>query len=434
MDSGKEICLFGGRLFDGHRLIENGGVVFNSEKILRVFKGLPPSRATNKIDVMGRLILPGLVDLHSDTLEKCIEMRPGVFFDAEFALQNLDRRIVAAGITSFCHAISFADEELGLRSPKRSARLVQLIRQFDRSGMSMARHFVHARFELGSKHSAGLLETLMRINAIDMLSIMDHTPGQGQFNTLQSYLSFYKRSYGLEEEKVIALAERKQGLAKTKWQDLARLCEIAQEHAIPTLSHDDDTQGKIEMLTKIGVRASEFPITLAAAQAAAQKDMLIFMGAPNLIRDQSTSGHLKASEALMAGLCNGLVSDYYPECLLQGPFSAHGRYNKGLDRLLSMVTSTPAGFLFRSPSAGCLKEGELPDFTVVNASEKWVSIHQTWVNGQCVYHGRPSGRQLPEKYGVAFKPSPRVQSRSWVGAADAQNIPSTPAISRPFPS
>jgi alpha-D-ribose 1-methylphosphonate 5-triphosphate diphosphatase len=384
-----EICLHGGRLFDGRRLVDNGGVVFDTQQILCVFEGPPPSRATHRIDVGGRLIAPGLVDLHSDALEKCIEMRPGVIFDAEFALQGLDRRVAAAGITSFCHAIAFADEELGLRSPDRAASLVRLIRRFDRSVLSLVRHYIHARFEVGSKQSAGLLQELMQAGAVDMISLMDHTPGQGQFKTLQSYLSFYKKSYGLQEDKVIELAERKQRQRQNNWQDLAGLCEIAGKQAIPILSHDDDTPEKVDLLASIGVRASEFPVSLQAARAARMKNMLIFMGAPNLVRDQSTSGHLKASQTLLAGLCSGLVSDYYPECLLQAPFIAHRRHGTRLAQMLSLVTSNPAGFLLGSDSGIGLAAGNSPDLVIIDTSGQWARVQQTWVKGQMVYQSRP---------------------------------------------
>ncbi len=114
MPSEKTYCLHGGPVFDGRRLIPNGAILFSRKRVMRVVPApeIPP--AHEMYDVGGRLIAPGLVDLHSDTLEKCIEVRPGVLFDAEFALQNLDRRVAACGITTFCHALSFADNEFGL--------------------------------------------------------------------------------------------------------------------------------------------------------------------------------------------------------------------------------------------------------------------------------------------------------------------------------
>ena len=212
----EETCLYGGPLFDGHDLMAEGGIVFDNQTILRVFEGPPPPRAVRKIDVGGRLIAPGLTDLHADALEKCIEMRPGVFFDERFALENLDRRIAAGGITSFCHAICFADEELGLRSPEHACRLTRLIKEYAQSPAAQCRHFIHARFEIGSGCSAKILKELIETGMVDLISFMDHTPGQGQFKTLQSYIHFYKHSYDLDEAEVIAFARRKQANSRKK--------------------------------------------------------------------------------------------------------------------------------------------------------------------------------------------------------------------------
>ena len=105
----KTTCLYGGSIFDGERLFAKGAVLFNEEGIIQVIEGDDTPHAGDSFNVHGRLIAPGFVDLHSDALEKCIEMRPGIYFNAEFALQNLDRRLSACGITTFCHAVSFAD-------------------------------------------------------------------------------------------------------------------------------------------------------------------------------------------------------------------------------------------------------------------------------------------------------------------------------------
>jgi alpha-D-ribose 1-methylphosphonate 5-triphosphate diphosphatase len=393
-----DICLYGATLFDGERIIDPGGIVFDRHQVLRIFEGPPPSRATVRIEMNDCLIAPGLVDLHSDALEKCIEMRPGVFFDAEFALQNLDRRVAASGITTFCHAICFADNELGLRSPEEACKLVDLIRRFNDSAQAAVHHLIHARFEVGSKHSMHLLEELIRAGRIDILSIMDHTPGQGQFKTLQAYLNFYQRSYNLNESDVLAFAERKQEQSQSNWQELAHMCRLAQQHGIPLFSHDDDTPQKIDMLNHIGIDVSEFPITMEAAQAARHSRMQILMGAPNLIRDQSTNGHLKASQAILRGLCDGFVSDYYPECLLQAPFAAHRRQQISLSQLLPMVTSAPARLLKTTRPAGRLYEGGRPDLIVIQAQARWVRIHQTWVDGRCVFRGNKlTGSPLPEQ-------------------------------------
>ena len=141
----------GGPLFDGVRLHETGSVLFENGRILDVCHtaGIP-DKAQTIIDTAGDLIMPGLVDLHSDSLERSIEKRKGVFFDIEFAVLNLDRQLAACGITTFCHAVSFADNELGLRSPKEAENCLRKIKAFQESGQALIRHHTHIRYEVGS--------------------------------------------------------------------------------------------------------------------------------------------------------------------------------------------------------------------------------------------------------------------------------------------
>ena len=180
-----DTCIYGGPVFDGRRLLPDGAVVIRRGVIEEVVADRPVPAAANMHDVNGRLIMPGLVDLHSDTLEKCIEMRPGVFFDAEFALLSLDQRIAACGITTFCHAVSLADNELGLRSAEYAEALVRLIKRSVEENRFKVRHLVHLCHEIGSDIGGFRSGRMIDGGLVDVFSIMDHTPGQGQFRALQ---------------------------------------------------------------------------------------------------------------------------------------------------------------------------------------------------------------------------------------------------------
>ena len=182
-----DTCIYGGPVFDGSRLLQEGAVVFRRGIIEEVVEKRPVPSATQMHNVKGRLIMPGLVDLHPDTLERCIEMRPGVFSDAEFALLNLDQRIAACGITTFCHAISFADNEQGLRSPEQAEALVRLIKRLAAENRFKVRHLVHMRHEIGADIGRFGPGRMIDEGLVDVFSIMDHTPGQGQFKTLQCF-------------------------------------------------------------------------------------------------------------------------------------------------------------------------------------------------------------------------------------------------------
>ncbi len=392
MDS--TICLTGGIVFDGEKLLDNGAVLFNENGILAVINGeeVPPDAI--KMDVAGKLIMPGMVDLHSDALEQSIEMRSGVFFDFEFALRNLDRRIATCGITTYCHALSFADNELGLRSPGEVERIIRMVKAFDRSSDAMVNHLIHARYEIGAREGLTVLESLLGEGLIDMVSVMDHTPGQGQFTTLGTFVNYYAGTYGDAYEEIEGMANRKMASRESGWEKITEFSSRLKEAGLPFLSHDDDTPEKINIVKALGVGASEFPLSMDAARQARKEGLRIFMGAPNLVRGRSTGGHLKAADAVSGNVCDGLLSDYYPECMLQAPFIAMETLDTLPEYALSLVTSGPGHFI--RPGLGMLKPGEPADMIVVSHEGSWAKVTQNWVGGRMIQF---SGSRVEEPCG-----------------------------------
>lgn len=385
----KTVCLYGGPVFDGEQLLERGAIIFDEQGIKSIEAGDYKKGVDSAIDVKGKLIAPGLVDLHSDALEKCIEIRPGVYFNTEFALQNLDRRLALCGITTFCHAISFAEDEFGLRSPRKAEELVHLVHKFKNSNRASIHHLVHARFEISNFGAESIISRLIRKDLIDMVSLTDHTPGQGQFKTLEAYAAYQTGVHKITPEQIAALVERKVALREQGLKQVGNVAKVVKDANIPFLSHDDDTKEKVSFVRNLGVDASEFPVSMEAARAAKRSNMKVFMGAPNLIRGRSSNNHLRASYALKAGVCDALVSDYYPECLLQAPFVASKRHLPHLQEALKLVTSIPGDYLKRRTVAGRLTEGAPADLVVIDNNGLWATIAQTWASGRCVYATNP---------------------------------------------
>jgi len=387
----KMVCLHGGPLFDGKRLLDRGTVLFDANGIIEVLAGDFLYSGAEAHDVGGHLMAPGLVDLHSDALEKCIEMRPGVLFDAEFALVNLDRRLAACGITTHCHGISFAQDEFGLRACHEAERLVRLIHEFTCSGRPLVRHRVHARYEITGPQGAETVERLLDENLLDMVSIMDHTPGQGQFKTLESYVTYKLNNYLVTPEEVRSVVELKMAQRDAGLQRLHHFTSRVHAASVPLLSHDDETVEKVALVKGLGATASEFPITREAVKTAKASGMKVFLGAPNFLRDRSSNHHLKASEAVIQGECDGLMSDYYPECLIQAPFLARQRHGLRLDDTFPLVTSNPGSYLDPHRPTGRLVAGGPADLLVIDCSTPWVRVLETWVGGRCMHqNARPS--------------------------------------------
>jgi len=276
-------------LEDASLLIEGGHIV-----------AIDPEQASGaqEISLHGQYLLPGLIDLHCDAIEKETEPRAGVLFPYNFAVAQVDRRNAAAGITTPYHAISFSGRESGVRNNQTAAEVVRAIRQFARH--SLVDNRVHCRFEITDLEAEPILAHLMDEGVVDLLSIMDHSPGQGQFKSLDAYVQYYMDNHSLTREEACALAAQKdQGRAGAGLR-VERLLQLAQAHHIPTASHDDDSPQRITAMHHLGIAMSEFPINLATAQAASAVSLPTIFGAPNVVRGQSQSGSMRAIEAIRA--------------------------------------------------------------------------------------------------------------------------------------
>ncbi len=381
----KRNFLFGGPLFDGINLWERGTILFDESGILEVREGTLSFSHAEGIDLRGRWMMPGMVDLHSDAIERCVEMRPGVHFDAEFALRALDQRLAACGITTFCHALSFSDNDFGLRNAAAAERLAQIIAAFDAHPHRRVNHRIHARYEITCPGVIPTLEQLIERRSVHLLSLTDHTPGQGQFRSVEAYLEYQTEIYGVTRDEALAAAAHKARQKSMGMEHIGPLCSKVRLAGIPLLSHDDDTVEKVDLLERLGVNGCEFPVNMETIRAAGKRGMKVFMGAPNLLRDGSSNGHIKASEAILSGHCDGLVSDYYPECLLQAPFVAHRRFSLPLEETLKLATSHPGEFLSPAAQCGRLAPGASADVLVVDFGDAWVRVLQTWVSGRLVF-------------------------------------------------
>ncbi|HIP82131.1 MAG TPA: alpha-D-ribose 1-methylphosphonate 5-triphosphate diphosphatase, partial [Desulfocapsa sulfexigens] len=142
-----------------------------------------------------QLIVPGFVDLHSDAVEKEIEPRPGAHFPIDSALVELDKKLTMAGITTMFHAVGFNDAALtGYRATQVAAGVIRDINNSNCSTLYVD-NLVHARFEATSFESVATIKELIESNSIQMLSVMDHTPGQGQFKSIEAWKKFHLPVY-----------------------------------------------------------------------------------------------------------------------------------------------------------------------------------------------------------------------------------------------
>jgi alpha-D-ribose 1-methylphosphonate 5-triphosphate diphosphatase len=303
-------------------IVERGALFLEDGKIAEIVEGNAPEPG---IALPGMMALPGLIDLHGDMLERDIEPRPGARFPIDLALYELDKRLAATGITTAFAAVSFAWTKDDLRSQEKAQEIIEIINA--RQAELLVDMRVHARFEITNPNTAPILERLLDAGLVDLVSLMDHTPGQGQYKNIKKYVDFMTRWLGFQPEAVGEdLMQRvEQGVeveaAKPRdWSIVREVVEIARSRQVPIASHDDDTVEKVEQMAAFGVTISEFPVSEVAARHARHEGMHVLMGAPNAYRGESTSGNLSAMDAIRGGLVDLLATDYFPAAMLHSAF------------------------------------------------------------------------------------------------------------------
>jgi alpha-D-ribose 1-methylphosphonate 5-triphosphate diphosphatase len=306
------------------RTIERGALRIAAGQIAEIVEGdAPRTSSTPRVQAPGLIALPGIIDMHGDMFEIEAEPRPGAHFPLDMALFELDKRLAANGVTTAYAAISFWETARRgqTRSGERAAHMVHTINALrDQLQIDLR---VHARYEVTTPQVAPLLRELLDAQQVQLLSLMDHTPGQGQYRDLEQYVAFMAQWRNADPREVER--ETRARMAETQrdgtiWSLAAELVARAQTHGLPIASHDDDTPAKVGAMARLGVTLSEFPVRLEAAQAARAGGMAVVMGAPNLLRGGSHTGNLSALDAIRAGVVDLLAADYAPAALLQAPF------------------------------------------------------------------------------------------------------------------
>ncbi|PNY82944.1 alpha-D-ribose 1-methylphosphonate 5-triphosphate diphosphatase [Deinococcus koreensis] len=382
------------RLILPHEVVEAGAVRLEDGVISDLREGGAPVPA---LDARGMTLLPGLIDLHGDMIERELEPRPGTRFDHDLALIELDKRLAASGVTTAFASLSFADG-LGLRSDTRAEGLIR-----DLVGYRphlLVDHRVHARYEVSNTDALVPLLALLDEGLVDLVSLMDHTPGQGQFRDMETYVGYTARWLGRPAEEVRALAHARLDAGTGEVWTVARtLGQAAQARGVSLASHDDDTPQKVELLCSLGVSISEFPVTLEAAQAATGRGLSVFMGAPNALRGASHSGNLSALDALEAGTLHGLASDYSPMTMLQAVWRVAREGRVGWPEAVALVSDTPAGAAGLT-DRGRLEVGGRADLVLVeDAPGARPRVRLTVSGGRPVYH---DGALAPQRVLVGF--------------------------------
>lgn len=363
-----------------YEVVENAALLIEDGVIAAINPEITSKIPT--VDLQGQILIPGAIDLHCDAIEKEIEPRPRTFFPVDFAIAQIDRRNAMAGITTPFHALSFAHEELGVRNNEMAAEIVRAIHNYQPHALVDNR--VHCRYEITDPTGLPILLDLLAEGSVHLFSLMDHTPGQGQFKNIQAYQNYLSRTYQKTIAEAQATIERKLENALGAKERIETLIAKALSRNVAIASHDDDTPERVKTMTAMGVKLSEFPVNLATAQAARSQGLATIFGAPNILRGKSQSGSMKAIEAIHYQVASCLCSDYAPSALLTAVFRLPDISDLSLPEAIALVSTNPAQALNLS-DRGEIAVGKRADLVVVQKVQGLLQVTQTWVSGQNIY-------------------------------------------------
>ena len=341
----------------GHLAIHNGRIAAIGE-----------GAATGE-DCEGDFLIPGLIELHTDHLEGHVSPRPRVKWNTTAAIQAHDAQIAASGITTVLDALRVGLSDNPVISTKVSRELADDIAGAQAVGRLRADHRFHLRCEVSDATAMPDFALFEDCDGVVLVSLMDHTPGQRQFRSLDAYRAYFQGKNGMSDEAFERFqAERKATAAIWSDRNRRELAERARAKGYILASHDDATADHVNEAIRDGVTLAEFPTTIEAAQSSRAAGMRVLMGGPNLVLGGSHSGNVSVGELADAGALDILSSDYVPFSMLQGAFLLGEREGWSLPRAISTVTAAPAATIGLT-DRGRLAQGLRADLALVRRSE-----------------------------------------------------------------
>ncbi len=362
-----------GEIVDGSLQVRGGQIVALSQGT---------SVPAGALDCEGDFVAPGLIELHTDNLERHIHPRPMVDWPHHAAIVAHDAELAGAGITTVFDALRVGsivtDTKFGYR---RYARQLadEILAMRDAEALRISHH-LHLRAEICSETLVDELHEFGLADRVGIVSLMDHTPGQRQFADLSKYETYVRSKYPVSAEAFAAHVQHLRCLQEELGaRHEAEAVAAARRYGATLASHDDGTVDQVVHSEGQGVRLAEFPTTIAAAEASRNAGIAVIMGAPNLVRGGSHSGNVSATELARHGLLDILSSDYVPAALLMGAVSL-GRIWDNFARGLATVTANPAEAVGLT-DRGALAEGLRADLVRFRLSDEIPILRGVWSSG-----------------------------------------------------
>ncbi len=362
------------RVLDGSVLVRDGVIAEISEGTGQVGE-----------DMEGDYLIPGLVELHTDHLEIHYSPRAGLRWNKTAAIQAHDAQVATSGITTVFDCLRMGAElDSGFRKGEMR-EMADAIQKASAEGRLRVDHLLHLRCEVSTADVLDHVDDFRSDPNVRLVSLMDHAPGQRQFQTMDQYIFYYKTSRGLSDEAFADYVRRRleasEQYARPHREALAAFCR---ERGIALASHDDATLDHVAEAVSYDTRLAEFPTSIDAARASHEAGMSVLMGAPNIVRGGSHSGNIAATDLAQLGLLDVLSSDYVPLSLLHAPFIlADTVEGMDLPRAIALVSSTPARTAHLD-DRGRIAPGLRADLVRVERQDDVPVVRSVWRQGKRV--------------------------------------------------
>lgn len=362
--------------------IVEGSLVVADGRIRAIDGG--PTAVPAAIDLGGALLIPGLIELHTDNMEKHLVPRPGVLWPQPVAaILAHDLQIAGAGITTVYDAITIGEYHENSLRRRILADSVDAVTKARAGGLLRADHLIHLRCELGDPAVVEMCEPYVDNPLVGLVSLMDHTPGQRQWRDISKMVQ-YNKLEGWSEERLQAYIDERierQGIYARPNRE--KILAMFGPRNLPLASHDDTLVEHVDEAVGDGVLISEFPTTAEAARAARDRGMAIVMGAPNVVRGGSHSGNVSAIDLAGDGLLDGLSSDYVPASLLQSTIRLNRDLDIALPDAVALVTANVADMLGLD-DRGEIAVGRRADLVQVDLVDAVPVVRSVWREGNRV--------------------------------------------------
>ncbi len=354
-----------------------GGIVLRGGAIADIVPGL----IGVGVDVEGDHIIAGVIDVHTDNLERQVQPRVNARWPSRSAMVAHDAQCAVAGVTTVLDALCLGDLGFDTERMQTFREGVADLDALSGTGLLRCDHFLHLRCELPAADMLAMLDPVADHPLVRMVSLMDHSPGVGQYADLDRYRAL-RRKDGLDEAEVDRrIAEIAEQRDRLRGPNRRALLARMSHRGVAIASHDDRTEAEIADNAADGIRISEFPVSMAAAIAARAAGMQVIAGAPNIVRGGSHSGNVAAADLVRAGLVDAFASDYVPAALIEAAFLAARMGVLTLPQAIALITSTPAAMAGLS-DRGRLAPGLRADLVRVTLHGGLPIVRAAWRGGE----------------------------------------------------